>query len=174
MSFAGQLRNRMRTEQDQDIELYLDTMIEEGLRSDKGNLQFEMEVLFGEIDFKNKRFLDIGAGSGLHSFYAACRGDKEAVCLEPEAAGSSLMAIERLHKLHGLLKRDNVMVEPVTFQDFKPDGRAFDIILLRNSINHLNETACINLLKDDRSKAIYQEILSKVSALSAKGEADHL
>ena len=32
--------------------------------------------------------MDIGAGNGLFSFYAACMGAKDVLCLEPEAEGS--------------------------------------------------------------------------------------
>lgn len=152
-----------------DIELWLNTMIKEGPDTSKGNLQFQMDNLFGGINFKNKRVLDIGGGSGFFSFYAACSGAKEVVCLEPEAEGSSLGVIEKFQTLNRLLKRDEVTLEPVTFQAFKPDGKTFDIILLHNSINHLDETACINLLKDDSSKEIYIEIFSKINSLSSKG-----
>lgn len=55
----------MRTEQYQKIELYRNMAIEEGLDSDKGSLQFQMDFFFGGIDFTNKRILDIGGGSGL-------------------------------------------------------------------------------------------------------------
>lgn len=156
----------MRTEQ--ELALYLNTITKEVTYLTKGNLQFQMEAIFGGIDFKNKTVLDIGGGSGLFSFYAACRGAKEVLCLEPEAEGSSTKVIEKFDKLNKLLKCNNVTLEPITFQAFESSGKTFDIILLHNSINHLDEIACINLLKDDTSKAIYQEIFSKIYSLSSK------
>lgn len=157
----------MRAEQ--DIEVYLNTIIREGLFSSKSDLQFHLDNLFRGIGFKNKRVLDVGGGFGLYSFYAACRGAKEVVCLEPEAEGSSLAVNEKFRKLNKLLKCDHVTLEPVTLQAFEPDGELFDIILLYHSINHLDETACINLLKADSSKNIYKELFSKISSLSNKG-----
>jgi len=153
----------------QDIDRYLDTMIREGLYSNRKNLCFRLDMLFGGIDFKNKRVLDIGGGHGLYSFYAACRGAKTVVCLEPEAEGSFSGVVEKFHKLQGLLKCDNARMVPVTFQAFESGGATFDVILLHNSINHLDEAACIGLLADAGSRAAYQEIFAKIASLSNKG-----
>jgi len=157
----------MRSEQ--NVELYLNTIIKNGFYSRKGNLRFHLENLFGGIDFKNKAILDIGGGSGLYSFYAACMGAKEVVCLEPEGEGSSSRVTEKFQQLSSQLKNDNVTLEPTTLQAYESDGKTFDIILLYNSINHLDEPACINLLHDDSSKAVYRKIFSKISSLSNNG-----
>ena len=154
---------------EQRIELYLNTVIREGLYSTKGKLQFEMDTLFRGIDFTNKKVLDIGGGSGIYSFYAAVRGAMKVVCLEPEAEGSSRGIIDKFHKLKNLLECNNVELNPITLQAFEAEGEAFDIILLHNSINHLDETACINLLKEFKSKTVYQELFSKIYLLSNKG-----
>jgi len=153
----------------QDTPLYLDTAIEERLYSTKGRLQFHTDALFGEIDFNNKTVLDIGGGTGLHSFYAAARGARKVVCLEPEADGSSAGVIEKIHRLKKLLERDNVEFKPLTLQAFEPEGETFDVILLHSSINHLDETACINLLREPKFKAVYREVFSKIFSLSNKG-----
>ena len=157
----------MKTEQ--DLELFLSTVVREGLFSNKGNLKFHMDMLFRGIDLKNKRVLDIGGGFGLYSFYAACRGARKVVCLEPEAEGSSLGVTDISHKLNGLLKRNNVALKPVTLQAFEPEGKLYDVILLYDSINHLDETACINLQSSSDSEGVYREIFSKIYLLSDKG-----
>ena len=152
-----------------NLESYLSAAIEEGLYPNRGNLQFHLKTLFKNIPLKNRRVLDIGGGSGLHSFYAACMGAKEVVCLEPETEGSRSGAGAKFRKLSGILGYDSVRFEPVTFQAFDPAGEQFDIILLHNSINHLDETACINLLNDEPSKAIYMDIFSKLSSVASSG-----
>jgi len=151
------------------IDLYLNTVISEGLYSTKGRLQFQMETLFEGIDFTNKRVLDIGAGFGLYSFYMAFRGAKKVVCLEPEAGGSSRRVIDKFHKLANLLKCDNVELKPLTLQAFEAEGEKFDVILLYNSVNHLDETACITLLRESKSKAVYKELFSTIYSLSNEG-----
>ena len=152
-----------------NLEGYFSVVIKEGLYPNRGNLQFHLKTLFKNIALENKLVLDIGGGSGLHSFYAACMGAGEVVCLEPETEGSRSGIEAKFRKLGGILGYDQVRFEPVTFQAFDPGGKQFDIILLHNSINHLDETACINLLKDEASKAIYMDIFSKLSSVASSG-----
>ena len=152
-----------------NLEGYFSAVIKEGLYPNSGNLQFHLKTLFKNITLENRRVLDIGGGSGLHSFYAACMGAKEVVCLEPETEGSRSGMEAKFSKLSGILGYNQVRFEPVTFQAFEPAGRQFDIILLHNSINHLDETACINLLNSETSKAVYMDIFLKLSALASSG-----
>ena len=152
-----------------NVEGYFSAVIEEGLYPNRGNLQFHLKTLFKDIALENRRVLDIGGGSGLHSFYMACMGAKAVVCLEPETEGSRSGMEEKFQKLGEVLGQDQVRFEPVTFQAFDPGGKQFDVILLHNSINHLDETACINLLDSEASKAIYLDIFSKLSSLAGDG-----
>jgi SAM-dependent methyltransferase len=153
----------------QGIEAYLDAVINERFYSRKGRLQYHMETVFEGIDFKNKRVLDIGGGGGLHSFYAASCGASKVVCLEPDAEGSSSGVSDRFHRLEELLEHSDVELKLATLQTWEPEGQTFDVILLHDSINHLDEEACTNLLRDSRSKAVYHKILSKIYSLSSKG-----
>ena len=91
------------------------------------------------------------------------------MCLEPETEGSRSGIGAKFRKLSEMLGYDHVWFEPVTFQAFDPAGKQFDIILLHNSINHLDETACINLLDDEVSQAIYMDMFSKLSSLASSG-----
>lgn len=152
-----------------NFENYLSAVIKEGLYPNRGNLQFHLKTLFKDIALENRRVLDVGGGSGLHSFYAACMGAKEVLCLEPETEGSRSGMEAKFRKLGGMLGYDQVKFEPVTFQAFEPKGKQFDIILLHNSINHSDETACINLLNDETSKAIYLNMFSKLGSLASGG-----
>ena len=152
-----------------NLEACLSAVIEEGLYPNRGNLQFHLKTLFQDIVLENRMVLDVGGGSGLHSFYTACMGAREVVCLEPETEGSRSGIGAKFRKLSGMLGYDHVWFEPVTFQAFDPAGKQFDIILLHNSINHLDEIACINLLNDDASKAIYMDIFSKLSSVASSG-----
>ena len=153
----------------QDINRFLSLIIQEGLYINRRNLQYHLDTLFKEIDLKDKKVLDIGGGSGLHSFYAAFRGAKRVVCVEPEAEGSSLGITDKFYRLKKLLKYNNVELKPLTFQKLESNDETFDVIILHNSINHLNEIACINLTRDTKSKAVYQELLSKIFSLSNYG-----
>ena len=97
--------------------------------------------------------LDIGGGYGLHSFYAACLGAKEVICLEPVSEGSSDSSIENFTKIQDRFGVDNVKLQNITFQEFKHDGKLFDLILSHYSINH----QCPNTLVPLCDKSIEQK-----------------
>ena len=117
-----QVKIEMPTEP--SLENYFFAVIKEGLYPNRGNLQFHLNTLFKDITFENRRVLDIGGGSGLHSFYVACIGAKEVVCLEPETKGSRSGTREKFRKVGKILGQDHVRFEPVTFQAFDPGGKA--------------------------------------------------
>lgn len=148
---------------------YLHAMADKGLCADKGSLLFQMRSLYGDIDFRDKTILDIGGGSGIHSFYAACCGAKKVLCLEPECSGSSKGVIDQFRELSEVLGYENVEIEPISLQELECGSKRFEIVMLHNSINHLDEEACINLLRDSRAKSVYQEIFAKIFGLCTEG-----
>jgi SAM-dependent methyltransferase len=159
-------RRRPIMERNHYLDKYFLAVIQEGLYSSKGNLAFYLEGLFSDIDFNNKRMLDIGGGNGLFTFYAASRGVKEVVCIEPEAEGSHSGVTNKFRRLQNRLSFNQVKLEPSTFQSFDPANKKFDVVLLHDSINHLDEESCINLLVDEPSRQKYKTIFSKVYTLS--------
>lgn len=153
----------------QDTALYLDAVVKERLFPNQDRLRFHTDALFRGVDFRNKTVLDIGAGVGLFSFYAAARGARRVVCLEPEVDGSTPGVLEKIDRLKKVLGRHNVEFSPITLQAFEPGAEKFDVVLLHNSINHLDENACINLLRDPKARAVYRELFGKLFALSNRG-----
>jgi SAM-dependent methyltransferase len=141
-------------------------MVEERLFPRERNLIFHQRWLFAGVDFENRTLLDIGAGTGLNGFYAACRGAREVICIDPEADGSTAGAQERFARLKKRLGVNNIRLEPAFFQSYEAGERKFDIILLHNSVNHLDESACIDLLEDAAARARYQRIFEKIAALA--------
>lgn len=136
----------------------------------KANLKFYLDYLFQGVSFDEKAMLDIGAGSGLFSLYGACRGAKPVVSLEPELEGSSKGTSHKLRQLcDSLPPQISIIPKAVTFQEFAPDGQTFDVILLHNSINHLDEEACINLQHSNDAKKRYEAIFQKLSELATSG-----
>lgn len=148
---------------------YFPAMVEERLFPRERNLIFHQRWLFDGVDFENRTVLDIGAGAGLNGFYAACRGAREVLCIDPEADGSTPGARERFTRLKRRLGVDNIRFEPVFFQDFDAGGRKFDVVLLHNSVNHLDETACVGLLADQAARERYRRIFEQIAALSKPG-----
>lgn len=134
-----------------------------------GNVRFHCDYLFDGIDLRGKTMLDIGAGDGRHSFYAACAGAKKVVSLEPEAEGSETGMQERFEQARSLLGLRQVDLEAKRLQDYEARGETFDVVLLHASINHLDEPACIRLRDDPAARERYHVLFEKLAALSAAG-----
>jgi SAM-dependent methyltransferase len=139
------------------------------LHSSKTNLRFYLNHLFKGVSFKGKSMLDIGAGSGLYSLYAAFRGARPVICLEPEVEGSSQGISHVLNEICSHFPEGTMIPLHDTFQDFDSGGRRFDIVLLNYSINHLDEQACINLRRSREAYDKYREIFTKLSKITNPG-----
>jgi hypothetical protein len=149
------------------VEDFYNFIINEKFFSNKRNLTFHLDSLFSGIDFNNKNFLDIGGGIGLHSFYAASKGARQVLCLEPEADGSGITVNEKFNYISKALNYDNVVLKNSTIQSYLFLDK-YDIIFLHNSINHLDEQSCINLLTDRSSYENYQKIFRKIYNVANK------
>jgi SAM-dependent methyltransferase len=125
--------------------------------------------LFRDVDFRDKSVLDIGGGSGLTSFFAAAMGAARVDLLEPLGDGSGSVEIAKytLLKSSTDCNSERVSLFNTTFQQFFSDSQ-YDIIVLHNSINHLDENACINLLNDEESYSAYKLIFEKFLSLLRK------
>ena len=134
-----------------------------------GNLKFYLKQIFRGVDFKDKSMLDIGGGNGIYSFYAAISGAKEVICLEPELEGSAEKQNEQRKMLKSSLRVENLKFESCTFQQYEPASKIFDIILMHNSINHLEEESCLTLENNENSRSIYRYLFKKLSEISKPG-----
>lgn len=148
------------------LESYQQALLKENLFQNKKSLMYFMENLFHGIELEGKKVLDVGGGTGFLTFFMAIMGARKAICLEPEGHGSSEGVKQKFNKFKKDLNIQNAFFEPSALQDFKNNGEKFDVILLFHSVNHLNEQACINLLKDEKSKTIYKEIFDKLFSLA--------
>ena len=131
------------------------------------NLEFYLErYLFHDVDFASKSVLEIGAGEGLYSFYAASKGAKEVVCLEPEAEGSTSGVLRTFDKIRSKLAVGNsVSLKAISFQEYKEEERKFDIVLLYDTINHLDEAACMDLQNQQSAVETYRGIFDALKRL---------
>lgn len=142
--------------------IFFKLMLEHKVYPNKKNLTMHLDKIFNKIDFKDKSVLDIGGGSGLHSFYAFIEGASFIDCIEPESDGSSTIMKENFLILKKKLNASNVNFLSKTFQEFECKEEKYDYILTYNVINHLNEKACINVDKDLKSRKEFEEIFEKI------------
>jgi SAM-dependent methyltransferase len=131
-----------------------------GAQRSLSNFKFYLSYLFNGVSFAGKRVLDIGAGSGYMGFYAACRGAKEVVCLEPEESGANAQLNEAFSQFQSRLPAANVERISQTIQDSDLEN-TFDIILMHNSINHVI-AGCPTLRRDTSLQKEASRIFAKI------------
>lgn len=106
------------------------------------------------------------------TFYAAVKGAEKVVCLEPEFDGSSSGMIKKFNEFKSALlsssethlSASEIEHLPLTLQDYLKQikNNEYDIVVLHNSINHLNEEACISFRELESSYNTYKEIFKEV------------
>ncbi|HSY05809.1 MAG TPA: class I SAM-dependent methyltransferase [Steroidobacteraceae bacterium] len=134
---------------------FLDRAIRLGVYSNRRNLQRHLHYLFDGIELRNKRVLDVGGGAGLLTVYAAVRG-AEAVCVEPETAGATTDITAKFRQLKDAVDPQlHATLVMSSIQSYLGAPRSFDVVIIANAINHLNENACIHLLDDPAAQAEY-------------------
>lgn len=151
------------------MKIYFKLIKDYGLWNSRSNLLNYLNFLFRDTSLNGKNVLDVGGGSGLISFYASIMGAKCVTCLEPEIAGSTSGIISHFKKIKSELGINNVCLKPSTLQDFNSEKGVFDIILLHNSINHLDENSCIALDYDFEARKSYTVLCDKLFQLGKPG-----
>jgi 2-polyprenyl-3-methyl-5-hydroxy-6-metoxy-1,4-benzoquinol methylase len=150
---------------------FYDLMVSRKMYSGKSNLKFYLNNLFENVDFTGKEVLDVGGGRGLLSFYAAVEGARMAICLEPEVDGSRNGMINAYNEIRSEFPESlPVNLIPLTLQDYlKQTGpESFDVIIMHNSINHLDEEACIHLLDNEDCYNRYVTVFKSVHRIMKK------
>lgn len=148
------------------MEKYFTVAREFGIVSSADTALAKFADLFEGIEFENKRMLDIGGGSGICSFYAAHMGATEVVCLEPEAQGSTWVFTRIFERLREEYHDAPVRLDTRTIQQYS-SSKAFDIVLMRASINHIDEESCTHLLSDTRAWERYKDVFTRIGSLMA-------
>jgi SAM-dependent methyltransferase len=137
----------------------------------KDRLYFTAKYLLGDVKMGGKRVLDIGGGYGLWSFYAAAAGCAEVICLEPIAEGSTSNIRGKYEHMKDELEEygsKKVKFLERELQKYEPRSK-FDLVISQNSINHIDERACMKIHKSYEAKKTYSEITKKIESLTKKG-----
>jgi 16S rRNA G966 N2-methylase RsmD len=127
-------------------------------------------MLFKNEELQNKHVLDIGGGIGLLSFFMASEKAESVILLEPEADGSQKVNMEKFTLLQNEFKPYSRSIFRIsrTIQEFTTEEK-FDYLVLYASINHLDESACINLQNSENAREAYRNIFIKLKSLSKNG-----
>lgn len=117
-----------------------------------------LDWCFVGVDFKNKTVLDIGGGNGIYSYYSVSMGAKSALNLEPFASGSTYFEEKKKENLI------EIEILNQTIQEFNSRSK-FDIIILHDSINHLDEEVFSEIHQKKESYNIYVDLVNKIISL---------
>lgn len=97
------------------------------------------------VPLKGKAVLDVGCGKGEIIDYARWAGAGYIVGLEPKSTSPEKLL-------------------PVRFQDYEADEK-FDVVIMHDSVNHLDEYACIHLAQNGWAQERYIRIFRKVYSM---------
>ena len=126
--------------------------------------------VFKGIPIKDRRVIDIGCGHGAMALWTALHGASSVLALEPHAAGSDQDSLDACSRqVKSLRLGERVTVSPTFLQNLQPDERRFDIAILYDVINHLDESAVTELHHDEPAARTYIGILSHLRQLLAPG-----
>lgn len=116
--------------------------------------------LFQGISLQSASVLDVGCGIGTWAIWAAMNGAVRSVGIEPEADGAKQGTLEGFRRNIKLLElQDRVEAYPSTLQQFPSHDRKFDVVVMYNVINHLDEEAVTALHTNQRMAARYVDLL---------------
>ena len=113
------------------------------------------QFLFRDIPVLGQRVLDVGCGKGTFALWAAIHGAAYVLGIEPESAGSTSGTLRRFQEtIDALELSETVLARADYLQGLIPADGPFDVAIMYNVINHLNEGAAMCLHHDE---AAYQE-----------------
>lgn len=118
----------------------------------KRELSHHLRKLYEGIDCEGKSLLDIGCGNGLFSIYSRYLGVSKVVGIEPDYYMGMFQRFAK--NLSG--------VELIRSRFQELDLPQFDIVMMHNSLHHLSEWSCDNLVKSELARRDYRSILRKV------------
>lgn len=144
---------------------------EAGLYVSAVELEKYIRFVFQDVNLNNKTVLDIGGGSGVYSFSMAALGASKVVCMEPEADGSGGQEKNKIFTGFRDSNPDMNSVELSTdlIQTYDASADPFDTVLMHNSVNHLDEEACMALLDDSEAQKTYVDLFAKTAGLMKPG-----
>ena len=149
---------------DKRIDAYCKAILGRGMYSTRTNLERFMNYVFRYTPLEGKDMLDIGGGPGLMSLYAAARGARSVLNLEPEERSK-----ERFDEVAAELGCQAVEFMAQTFQQFDPESQQYDVILSHNSVNHLDEESVVRLPNDADARNRYHAMFVKLAAMARPG-----
>jgi len=140
-----------------------------GLKRPRGMDGYLRRQVFRNLDLSNAAILDVGGGNGLISLWAVTQGGAaSALVLEPGLDGSSKEMERQFNAMTSVLDpatRTRLEYSTQTIEQLDQANHTFDLVLIHNSINHIDESSTRALHLDPNAQAKYKEVFNQISSL---------
>lgn len=120
------------------------------------------KFIFDGLDLENKRILEIGCGKGAFCIWAALNKAEYVLGIEPETAGSTGGSLHTFCETAGKLALSNIEAKGLFLNQLEIPQKSFDIILMYNVINHLDEDKVQVLDRDVSASEGYALLLKEL------------
>ncbi|HEV8725276.1 MAG TPA: class I SAM-dependent methyltransferase [Candidatus Binatia bacterium] len=128
------------------------------------------EFLFKGIPLDRKHVLEVGCGIGAWAIWATLHGADRVIGLEPEADGSTSQVRNRLQEnISKLGLGAKILSTSDRLEELADLEPLFDVVVMFNVINHLDEAAVIVLNQDRGAFEKYVTMLKRVRAQMRAG-----
>lgn len=127
------------------------------------------DVLFPDVNFAGRKVLDVGGGTGLCSYFAVFRGAASSNNVEPLLAGSEDASLVAFSRAQEKLGTQGAQLVNESIQDHVEHCGTYDVIILHDAINHLDEGSYTKLHEDPAAFAEYVGLFRKIAARHSTG-----
>jgi SAM-dependent methyltransferase len=126
------------------------------------------KFIFGGLQLKGTRVLEIGCGSGAFCFWLALNGVEYVLGLEPEADGCIAGSIKKFNEIQAGLNLNNVEFKESFLENLSMPKKPYNMIVMLNVINHLDENAVQKLHWDEKARIEYIDMLKNLKRFISK------
>jgi SAM-dependent methyltransferase len=128
------------------------------------------DFVFRGVPLTGAHVLDVGCGVGAWAIWAALHGAARVVGIEPGAEGSSANTLAACRRAIADLGLGGTVVATDQYlQQLPIPERPFDVVVLYNVVNHLDEEAVVALHRDRAAAARYVTVLERLRSMVRLG-----